>query len=263
MTRRDIVQGLRFRKPPSNFEVRDLEQAFERGYLAMSRGDKFTTKTTFAPSSVGGYSGVCARYWVQAFNGAMFTDTTDAMGIANMENGSYAHKRLENVLEKSGVLVEAEREFWIEDPPIHGFIDAIVNLGGDDIVGELKTTRNDSFMYRKTTGKPMAQHLYQVLIYMHAMNLESGFLFYENKDDQTFVILPVQMTPENRQLLEDAFEWLREVRRAWENKMLPKRLFSKVTKECKTCPMWSLCWDNPDVEDGDIKIKKMAVPPVT
>lgn len=259
---RRMVQSLKFRKPVDGFNVKDIESAIERGYLAKSRGDKFTKKTSFAPSSIAGYQGVCARYFYQAFDGADFVDSTDAQGFANMSVGSDAHTRLEKVFDDGGILVEAEREFYLLDPPIHGFIDVIVNTGGEDIVGELKTTRESAFRYRVTTGKPMAQHLYQILIYMDSQSAEWGFLFYECKDDQTYTIIPVQMTEENRQRLENAYAWLRSVRKAWEDRTLPERQFSSKSKPCKGCPLWKKCWDNPDAEVGTIKIKSMDVPPI-
>ena len=259
---RRMVQSLKFRKPPSGFNTVDIEDAIERGYMAGSRGDKFTKKTSFAPSSIGGYNGVCARYWYQAFDGAMFIDSTDSQGFANMLVGKDAHNRLEKLFDEGGILVEAEREFRIVDPPIHGFIDVIVNTGGDDIVGELKTTRDSSFRYRITSNKPMVQHLYQILIYMDSQNMEWGFLFYENKDDQTYTVIPVQMTEENRARLDDAYSWMRLVRQAWEQRTLPMRQFSAKSKPCKNCPLFRKCWYNPEVEVGTIKIKSMDVPPI-
>lgn len=259
---RKMVQSLKFRKGAEGFNAKDIESAIERGYMAGARGDKFTKKTSFAPSSIGGYNGVCARYWYQAFDGAMFINSTDSQGLANMKVGSDAHTRLEGLFDEGGILVEAEREFRVVDPPIHGFIDVVVNTGGDDIVGELKTTRESAFRYRVTTHKPMVQHLYQILIYMDSQDMEWGFLFYENKDDQTFIVIPVQMTPENRARLDEAYNWMRLVRMAWENRTLPERQFSAKSKPCKGCPLFKECWDNPTVEVGTIKIKSMDVPPI-
>src|SRR6478735_844223 len=123
------------------FGTQELNDLLEK---AMKREGKFTTKQSFAPSGLG-YSGSCPRYWFYAFNGAEFEYDTAATAMANMNAGTQAGQRLAELLEKSGILVEAEQEVNTIGhdtlPPIRGYIDAIVNWKGEEVVVEVKTTR--------------------------------------------------------------------------------------------------------------------------
>jgi hypothetical protein len=93
-----------------------MNRAFGTGELndilekALDRESTFSVKKSFAPSSLG-YSGACPRYWFYAFNGANFEyDNNDPLGVAHMNNGTQAGERLAGLLDKAGLLVEAERE---------------------------------------------------------------------------------------------------------------------------------------------------------
>jgi CRISPR/Cas system-associated exonuclease Cas4 (RecB family) len=260
---RELVANLRVKKHDTDgFTVEKLEAAIERGYEAQKRPDEFITKKTFAPSSIGGYQGVCPRYWYQAFNGADFVSKTDSVGVASMLNGTAGHERLEKVLEDGGVLVSKEIEMKLSDPPIRGYIDVIVNIDGEDAVGEIKTTLSEGFMWRRSTMKPSAQHLYQILIYMYALDMEKGFMLYENKNDNTLLTIPVKMTPRNKKILEDALDWLRRVYANWEagegtDSHLPKRPWTKKNKICRGCPLFEKCWVDPKAKEGTVEIPPM------
>lgn len=267
---RDIVANLKFRKESTagGFTAEKLEQAIERGYMAQARENKFTTKKTFAPSSIGYGHGTCARYWYQAFNGADFVETVDALGVANMSNGSAAHARLEKVLEDAGVLVAAEIKMELKDPPIFGYIDALVKIDGETVVGELKTTRSEAFQWRVSTNKPAGNHLYQILIYMKATGKNKGFMFYENKNDQTFLVIPVEMNEKNKAILEEALDWLRKVRKNWEdaqenedkNVNIPQRPWTKRNKICRGCPLFDKCWpETGEAPTSEVVIEPMVV----
>lgn len=258
---RDIVVGLKFRKPTAKgLDGAAIAQMFEDGYLASRRPSKWTQKKTFSPSSIGGYNGVCPRYWYLAFEGNMFEEKTDALGVATMANGTAAHDRLQKALELGGNLIASEVEITLQDPPIRGFLDAIVNWDGEEVVGEFKTTRSESFVFKQTTGKPAANHLIQLLIYLRATGKQRGFILYENRNDQTVVVIPVEMNETNEKILDDVLEWLRTVRKAWEDKTIPKPVFRKNNKICKACPLENVCWNQ--APSGEVDIPKMGVPKI-
>lgn len=252
-----IVAGQKWKKnePLDRLAIADI---IVNGFIAKRRESKDTTKVTFSPSSIGGYHGICPRYWVQAFNGAYFDEKNDALSVNVMSFGSYAHETIQGILEDAGILVEAETEIKLEDPPIRGYIDAIVNWQGEHVVAEIKTTRSEAFQFRELSGKPSAQHLLQLLIYLKATGLRRGFLLYMNKNDQRIVVIPVELDETNEAIIEKAFEWMRKVRATWEAGDLPKRPFRKKdNKTCNSCPLQDMCWAGPE---GDVKIAKMEVP---
>lgn len=215
---------------------------------AMKREDKFTTKKSFAPSGLG-YSGSCPRYWHYAFNGAMFQYDTTAPAMANMNAGSDSGERLAELLDKAGLLIEdgAEVEANTIDhdtlPPVRGYIDAIINWKGEEVVVEIKTCKSSTWNTRVLQNAVPGYQLVQLLIYMYVTNHDKGFFLTENKDTHEIFILPVKMTAENRALVERIFEWMRVVKDNADNGELPTRPFNKSSMQCKGCPVKNTCWD--------------------
>lgn len=265
MNNRNLIKGIKIKNKPG-LNPTEIARAIEEGFLNMRRPDQeWVEKTTFSPSTIGYGHGTCARYWNIVFNGlATYTDATDAMGVANMGLGSLYHDQIQQALESAGLLVEAELEIKIEDPPIRGYLDAIVKWKDEDIVCEIKTTRQESFIFKETSGKPSVNHLIQILIYMRATGKDKGFLLYVNKNDQTYLVIPVYMDEVNTQLLDKVLEWLRKVYTVYEDGLMPKIPFRRNRETglpsnniCRNCPVQQACFAGPE---GQILIPLMEVP---
>jgi CRISPR/Cas system-associated exonuclease Cas4 (RecB family) len=209
---------------------------------AMERPDKETTKKSFAPSSLG-YSGSCPRYWYYAFNGADFKYDTDAAAMANMDAGSDAGRRIANVLNKAGLLEAVEVEARHSNPPIFGYIDAMVRWKGEVIPAEIKTTKTETWQMRANSNSVPGYQLIQLLIYMYVSGKERGFFLTENKNDHKIFILPIKMTSEYKELVENTLEWMRTVKKNADEGELPTRPFSKSSMQCKGCAVRDKCWD--------------------
>jgi len=250
---RDLIAGLRI-KPRGQAE--ELAEELEKAYLLMRNQPKTNPKLSFSPSSLGAYQGVCPRYWWLLFDGAERIDVTDALGFANMRVGVAAHDRLEELFRAAGMLIDREIEIRLEDPPIMGYADVLINWKDEEIVGEIKTTRQEVFLHRAMARKPAPEHLLQLLIYMHALGKNKGFVLYENKNTQQILVIPVIMNDHNKKELEDAFGWMREVRAAWEAGTPPKPVFQQRNKICQSCPVYRQCWS--DNKPGTITIPKMG-----
>jgi len=54
--------------------------------------------------------------------------------------------------------------------------------------------------------------------------------------------------------VENAFEWMRQVRAAWENKTLPTKNYRSNSKICKTCPIRDAC---DKAGSGEIKLNSL------
>lgn len=261
MAARDIVLGLKFRKQPEGFDANKLCELLEAAYLQQRRPDGYMQKKTFSPSGLAYGKGTCPRYWYLAFTGGEFVESVDALGVANMANGSAAHTRIEQLFEDAGILVSKEVEVKLSDPPVRGFADVLIRWEGQTVIGEIKTTRENAFMHRQSTMKPSANHLLQILLYMKGTGKDIGFLLYENKNDQTFLVIPVEWTEQYTKIYDDATNWMREVYKAYEDKTLPMRPFrSATTKVCVECPLNNECWNNQP--DGDVKVAKMEIPKI-
>lgn len=255
---REIVRGLYFRKQPVEFDATELSKAIEDAYLLKRRPNGRSQKYSFAPSTIGYGHGTCPRYWHLAFTGGEAFDDTDALGIANMSYGVQAHERIQGLLRDAEILIDDEIEVNMSDPPIRGFVDALVKWKGQRVVGEIKTTRQEIFLHRQATMKPAPYHLLQILIYMRITGCRYGFLLYENKNTQEFLVMPVEMSEENAAILDRTLDWLRDVRKSWENGDLPTRPFTKRSKICKNCPFYNYCWNG--AKDGNVTLPVMEVP---
>jgi CRISPR/Cas system-associated exonuclease Cas4 (RecB family) len=238
---------------PSFVDKEALIEKIKSGYT-VKRVDKFQTKKTFAPSTIAYSHGECPRYWYLAFEGAMFEDNADAYGGANMTAGTKSHERIQQAMEDAGILKNSEFKITYPDPPIFGYGDVILEWENEDLLGEIKTMPNEGFEYRKLAGKPKAGHLIQLLIYMKVLNKSKAILIYENKNNHELLIFPVELNEYSFKWVENAFEWMRTVRKAWENKTLPEKNYRSNSKICKTCPIRATC----DLAgSGEIKIKSL------
>jgi CRISPR/Cas system-associated exonuclease Cas4 (RecB family) len=238
---------------PSFIDKDALIEKIRSGYT-VKRVDKFQTKKTFAPSTIAYSHGECPRYWYLAFEGAMFADNADAYGGANMTAGTKSHERIQQAMEDAGILKNSEFKITYSDPPIFGYGDVILEWENEDLLGEIKTMPNEGFEYRKLAGKPKAGHLIQLLIYMKVLNKSKAILIYENKNNHELLIFPVELNEYSFKWVENAFEWMRTVRKAWENKTLPEKNYRSNSKICKTCPIRATC----DLAgSGEIKIKSL------
>jgi CRISPR/Cas system-associated exonuclease Cas4 (RecB family) len=239
-------------KNPSKFlSLHKMIDQIESGYLANAK-PKYSQKKSFSPSKIVWNEGECARYWYLAFDGAEFLDDRTPFSAANMQNGIYGHERLEKAMLDSGVMLENEVKVFSDDPPIYGFADGILEWEGEKIVAEIKTMRNESFEYRKKSNKAPVYHLEQLIIYMKVLKIAKGVLIYENKNDHSLHIIPVEVSDDYREWVDATFEWMKEVRKAWEDRLLPEKNYRSNSKVCKACPLREAC---AAADKGDIKIQ--------
>lgn len=258
---REIVETEKLTLAQKRFDVAKLAGILDEGYQRkFGRDASDRQKKSFAPSGVGYGSGTCPRQWFYAFTGGVVReDDTDTAGLANMAYGTDAHARLQAVFNESGILVEEERKVISEDPPIFGYADLVIDWQGEEVVGEIKTTRSESYVSKKAKNQPAGYHLLQVLIYMKVLGLNKGFLLYENKNDQNLLLLPVTWNVANTKLIDDTFEWMRKVYANWQAGTKPKRPFrSEKSPACKSCPFTQHCWN--DEEDGTVALPVLEVP---
>ena len=234
----------------SFLNTKELIDKIQHGYIA-KRGAKHQQKKSFAPSTIAYSHGECPRYWYLAFEGTTFEDNADPYGGANMTNGTKSHERIQQAMADAGILKDSEFKVTWEDPPIFGFGDVILDWEGKDLLGEIKTMPSEGFEYRKAAGKPKLGHLIQLLIYMRILNKTEAVLIYENKNNHDLLVLPVEINDYYIKWVNQAFDWMKTVRKAWEDKTLPEKNYRSNSKICKTCPIRSTC---DEAGKGETKI---------
>ena len=253
---KSLLQQIMVKKeqpPVHSMDVAGLTEKIQSGYIA-NRGPKHTQKKTFAPSTIAYGFGECPRYWYLAFDGQTFEDNADPYGAANMTAGTLSHGRIQSAMKDAGILIEDEFKITHSDPPIFGYGDVMLDWQGEPLLGEIKTMMNEGFEYRKAHMKPKTGHLVQLLIYMKILKKAKAVLIYENKNNHELLLLPVEVNDHYRRWVDQAFDWMRTVRKAWVDRTLPQKNYRSNSKICKTCPIQKACASS---EAGDVKIKSL------
>jgi len=240
------------KQPEGPIDTKALIEKIESGYTA-NRETEFKKKKSFSPSTLVYGNGACPRYWFLAFSGADFSDDVDAYAAANMKNGIDGHARIQKAITDAGIMVEEEKRVIAQDPPIFGFADAVIQWGEEQPVVEIKTMREESFLYRKH-AKPPSYHLMQLIIYMKILGKRLGVLLYENKNSHELHAISVEPNEEYIAWADYAFDWMRKVRSQWESGEIPKKPVRSNAKMCKTCPVAAAC---AVAEAGKEKIEKL------
>lgn len=217
------------------------------------KGQKTTgnlVKTGFSSSALfyEKSSGQCARRWDIAFTGAEQDKTFSHASLRRMQSGTASHESLQEFLKNEyGDEIEIEKEFFYENPNMHGFVDAY--LINENIPIEIKTAGASSFGARVTTLVGIDYQEQQLLIYMYMLKAKMGILLYEERESFHKVAIPVIMTQKKYDIINKAFEWMRkieETRESGEN-LAPFAGRRKNSIVCKECEFREVCDNNfPD-----------------
>lgn len=252
----NLIKSVSNQKKKSLIDYKQFLKDLDDSYASTRPKEKFQTKKSFSPSTVGYNHGTCPRFWWLAFNGNTWKEEVSGKAVANMENGTYAHDRLEKFISKTKFFKESEREILCSDPPIRGFADLILEDDGVEVVGEIKTIKEQYYMNKEITKTPNDSHLLQILIYMKVLKVKEGFLMYENKNTQDILILPVHMSQQYKTYMKYVFDWMKEVWKAFQLNTIPKNPFRKNSRICSKCPLYDAC---RDAYEGTVEIKPLEV----
>ena len=134
----------------------------------------------FYPSIV---SSPCDRYVYLAFNGLMPPSPIAANVRRIFDCGDYLGYRFTKYFQEMGILIAEEQPTKLEDPPISGRYDFLIQheVFGQTIV-ELKSINDKGF--KALITDPKTDHYLQLQIYLNILNIEHGIVLYENKNDQ-------------------------------------------------------------------------------
>lgn len=253
----ELIKNLAYKRN-TGFDVQKLIGMIESGYESKRRETGIMKKTSFSPSAISYGPGRCARRWVMAFSGEYVAEDNNSTGsLAVMSSGTGAHERIQAALQKSGKVVAEELEVKNQDPPIRGFVDNIVEIDGEEIVVEIKTTRQEAFEPKIMSMRAADYHMYQLLTYMKVLGKKNGAFIYENRNDNSLLVIPVTMDDANQKTIDDAFEWMKNVWQLHLDGKLPTRPWKQTSPNCAKCPFFKSCWE--DAPEGTEKVKPLAV----
>lgn len=221
--------------------------------------DRFRQKTSFAPSGLFYGSGDCPRRWVLSFRGCLHESKTTPQNIMRMKKGIADHARIQEAMLSAGIVLDIEKEIIHEDPPIHAFVDAIVDFENEVVTVEVKTTSMKNFEYRQKTNQVTAYHLGQLLMYMYLLDIKKGVIIYEaTKADGEVMLhaIPVNMTDEYEEQIERVLDWCRKIWKVYQDGRMPARGHREGSKICQGCPVEKACAENTE---PTIKVQRLRI----
>lgn len=223
-------------------EVKNIIKGLKESFPDQVKSET-VTKTGFSPSALVWSDGACARRWHLLFHGAHWDSVDESKAMDRMNAGTDRHERIQDRLKEGPLDVTVEQNLRNESPPLNSYCDVVIHQNGKDIPVEIKTVGSDAFSFRQTSLKPASYHLTQLLIYMHILKSDIGFLFYENRDTFEKLVIPVRMTQEYQDYIDYMFSWMDTVYEAhasdeMANEFKGKRKNSRI---CKTCPVKNDC----------------------
>ena len=130
------------------------------------------------------YTNQCQRYWNYLFQGVEVQTSFKSQTYRIFDNGHAVHERLYSYFREMGILVAEEIPVTYRTPPIEGTADGIIDWYGHKLI-ELKSISAEGFHYRQLYNKPKDDHYRQAQIYLRCLDLDSGYVIYENKNNQT------------------------------------------------------------------------------
>jgi CRISPR/Cas system-associated exonuclease Cas4 (RecB family) len=125
----------------------------------------------------------------------------------------------------------ANKEYWLK-----GHVDGIFKMSGKLFVIDYKSM--NSRMFSKLAA-PLDKHVLQISIYLYLLDIDSGFLLYENKDTQRNKIYEINR---NKNFEEKILSRAEKLIAILEAGKIPSRPFDKDSSQCKKCQFKKVCW---------------------
>ncbi len=147
-------------------------------------------KDNFSPSLAAN----CPRY-IQFVMDAVKEETErKGLNIRKLDAGKDMHNRYQQYFTNMGILVGSEIRLVIENPPIHGFIDAIIKSGGREWLVELKSRGHEVGGIKwEDFRAPPIEHEVQWQLYAKYNGPKEGFILVENKSTNAIKIFDRQL----------------------------------------------------------------------
>lgn len=134
-----------------------------------------------------------------------------AQSLRRMNVGTLYHEFIRKKLWGRNLVVAEEGEVTMDDPPLVGHFDNIIQQPstGEKFLLEIKSFAEPSANF--TISLPRSDHVIQWNLYAFLTKIAKGFLFYVNKNNQSYFIEEQTINP---QIVDPVLEKLRMVRAA-------------------------------------------------
>ncbi|NOX44248.1 MAG: Dna2/Cas4 domain-containing protein [Caldiserica bacterium] len=162
----------------------------------------------------------------------------DGQSARRLAVGDDVHRRIVGALFSMGVAVAAEVPIP-PNPLFHGRADAIVSLGGETFVVEIKSVH--PYQFDQTTAGPKRDHYLQLQLYLHYLDVPRGIILMENKANQALREFVVDRNEETiRRVIADFTDLHRLIFREGKLPPLPDKSGWEYD-QCRYCPFVEFC----------------------
>ena len=141
------------------------------------------------------------------------------------DNGNSVHSRFYKYFAEMQILVAAEIDA-VKNDLIHGRLDAIITDRTKNYVVDIKSM--SQWVFQKLRDEPPFDAKLQVLFYMYYTNIPQGFVLIECKNTQTIKTFYLEMTDENKKLVEKTIEELKLLKTQIEANIEPEEEVIKL-----------------------------------
>lgn len=184
------------------------------------------------------WSGDCPRL-IQLNMFGLVKSTIDYKTQRIFDNGNSMHERYSGYFKKAKKLVNEEVSFELlyKGIKVSGRADIIVHdYNGKKNVGEMKSINDRRFTELLISNCPREEHFLQWNIYSKGLNIQNGFVLYENKNDQRIQVFLVSFDEERFNQVMNKFLFINECNK--QGKLVPK---PDPCPDGRYCPAVSFC----------------------
>jgi CRISPR/Cas system-associated exonuclease Cas4 (RecB family) len=208
--------------------------------LENSNGTFWKQSDGFAPSS----TNQCARYMVYRLRG--FEQKVEFAGRTRriFDLGNRVEDFLGDMFKNLGILLDEQIPVEIQDPPVRGFADFLIDWDGPKPV-ECKSINEAGFVWRKNYRKPKDEHYRQLQFYLEAMDMDQGFVIYICKNDSAMLPLLIDR---DKDFMQKVLNKYAKIHKVYLDGNIPKRPYKQTSEKCQRCDAREYCW--ADSEEG-------------
>ena len=210
----------------SRMLVERLEEFFSREEEARERNYFYVSEVAKCPRQI--------YYSVKGFP----RPPLDGQSARRMAVGDDVHRRIVGALFSMGLAVAAEVPLP-PNPLFHGRADAIISLGGENFVVEIKSVH--PYQFDQAAARPRRDHYLQLQLYLHYLDVPRGIILMENKANQALREFLVERDEETVKRVLSQFQDLHRL--IFQEGRLPP-LPDKSDWEydqCRYCPFTEFC----------------------
>lgn len=230
-------------------DLKKFIEVYENTILEDADTSRHVENDGFHPSMLGIYSGKCMRRAVYLLRGVEKVPNFDSRILRVFATGHSIHERIQGIIEKSNLEFEAEVPIISEDPPIRGHADGIITLpwNGRRILLEIKSCNENTFSARLKWKKAKDEHFDQANIYAYILGIDTIWIMYENKDNQSYEIFEHAASPKKA---EGIIKKWRIAYGIFQNGEIPERPYRSDSQACMSCDVRTTC-----LSDNEIGVK--------